>query len=59
MEAANAELNLFQQHNLSGKKVDIERVKELTKILSVNNDERAEKGEKLLDQLNCVKTDLS
>ena len=59
VEAANAELNLFQQHNLSGKKVDIERVKELTKILSVNNDERAEKGEKLLDQLNCVKTDLS
>jgi hypothetical protein len=50
VEAANAELNLFTMFRLSGQKVDISRVKELTQILKQAGDKRAEKGYKILKE---------
>jgi hypothetical protein len=37
---------------LSGQKVDLEKVKELTRILEEAGDRRAEKGHKLLKELS-------
>ncbi len=51
IETVNVELNLQTMFHLSGQKVDIDRVKEITKILEEANDPRAEKGKKLLESL--------
>jgi tetratricopeptide (TPR) repeat protein len=51
LEAANVEINLQILFHLSGQSVDIDRVKELTRLLEEAGDKRAEKGRKLLGQL--------
>ena len=48
VQAANVELNLQVMFQLAGRRVDVPRVKELTAILEKAQDERAEKGHKLL-----------
>ncbi|MGR3177956.1 MAG: tetratricopeptide repeat protein [Candidatus Anammoxibacter sp.] len=48
---ANGELNLQTMFRLSGQKVDINKVKEATRILEEAKDQRAEKGHKLLKEL--------
>jgi len=50
--AANAELNLKTMYYLSGQKVDLERVKELTRILEDVGSPKAEKGKRLLKDLS-------
>jgi nephrocystin-3 len=52
LEAANVELNLQTLFHLSGRKVDAERVKELTRILEEAGDQRAQKGRDLLAHLD-------
>jgi len=52
LEAANVELNLQNLFHLSGKEPDLARVKELTRILEVGGDKRAEKGYMLLREVS-------
>ena len=52
IQTANAELNLQTMYHLSGKQVDVERVKSLTRILEDAKDKRAEKGHKILKELS-------
>lgn len=52
VEAANSEMNLQVMYHLSGQKVDVDKVKELTIILEKAGDKRAEKGQKLLNELS-------
>ena len=51
IEAANVELNLQKVFQLSGQPVDVEKVKEMTSVLDAAGDPRAEKGRKLLQEL--------
>jgi len=51
IESANAELNLQTMYSISGQKVDLERVRELTQLLEKSEDIRAEKGHELLKAL--------
>jgi hypothetical protein len=51
LEAANVELNLQVIFHLSGQPVDVERVKELTRILEKARDKRVQKGRELLSHL--------
>jgi hypothetical protein len=51
LEADNVELNLQTLFHLSGQPVDVERVKELTRLLEEAKDPRADKGRNLLAQL--------
>ena len=58
LETANIELNLLTMYWLASNecgvkwpKVDKEKVKELTRILEEAGDKRAEKGQKLLEEL--------
>jgi len=51
IESANAELNLQTMYSISGQKVDLERVRELTQILEEAENPNAEKGQKLLTGL--------
>jgi len=48
IQSVNSELNLQVMFHLSGQLVDVERVKELTRILDQANDPRAKKGHQLL-----------
>lgn len=50
--AANAEVNLQITYHLSGQQVDLERVKEVTRILEEAGSPRAEKGKRLLRELS-------
>ena len=52
IEEANVELNLQTLFRLSGRAVDLNRVKELTQILDAASDPRAEKGHKLTKELS-------
>ncbi|MBI4690647.1 MAG: tetratricopeptide repeat protein, partial [Nitrospirae bacterium] len=52
IQTANSELNLQAMFYLSGQKVDLSRVEELTKILEEAGDKRAEKGYGLLKELS-------
>jgi nephrocystin-3 len=52
VETANVELNLQSLFHLSGQNLDIEKVKELTRILQEAGDSRVEKGHKLLKELS-------
>lgn len=54
---ANVELNLQTMFQLSGQKVDINKVKEATRILEEAKDQRVEKGRKLLAGIRGRKTD--
>lgn len=51
IEAANAELNLQTMYHLSRQQVELERVKELTRILEEAGSPKAEKGKRLLKDL--------
>ena len=51
INAANVELNLQKVFHLSEQPVDVEKVKELTSVLEAAGDPRAEKGRKLLQEL--------
>lgn len=48
VEAANVEVNLQTMYHLSGQRMDMTRVRELTRILEEAGDRRAEKGRRLL-----------
>jgi len=52
VHAANSEMNLQVMYHLSGQTVDVDRVKELTKILEDAGDKRAEKGQKILKEIS-------
>jgi hypothetical protein len=51
-EVVNSEINLLVVRHLAGKYVERERLAELTRILEEAGDFRAEKGRKLLAELN-------
>ncbi len=51
VETANAELNLQTMYHLSGQKVGLERVEELTRIFEEAGSPKAEKWKKLLEEL--------
>lgn len=52
VEAANMELNLLRMYHLSGRPVDVNRVKELIKVLEDAGDQRAEKKRAFLEELD-------
>lgn len=52
VQTVNSELNLQTIFHLSGQKVDVEKIIELTQILEEAGDTRAEKGYRLLKELS-------